>query len=138
LDLRAPRVRSFALRRSFALGPQHVECADNQRVDAGFDIGLPVEQLDVDRHALALIADHAGRKIPLVRQIVAPAIGQLLLELIREYAVGTVTYDGDMRQLPHRQRKDLSTAEHGIASQQHDGSGELYAALRLDVPGLEV
>src|SRR5439155_12270480 len=59
-----------------------------------------------------------------------------LLELIREYAVGMVTDDRNVRQLPDRQRKDLSAAENRVAGQQRDRPGESCVALRLDVPGL--
>src|SRR5882757_11195222 len=42
--------------RSRVLGLQHFQCAANQRIDAVFNIGLLVKQLDVDWYTLALVA----------------------------------------------------------------------------------
>jgi hypothetical protein len=39
---------------------QHFQCAGNQRIDAIFNIGLLVEQLDVDWYALTFVAHHVS------------------------------------------------------------------------------
>src|SRR5262249_43501979 len=70
-------------------------------------------------------------------QAIAPAIGQLLLELIREDAVGMIPNDRDIGQLLDRQGKGLSTAEDGVAGQENDRPGELRVTLRLEMPGLQ-
>ena len=63
---------------------------------------------------------------------IIPAIGESLLELIREYAVRMIAYDRNMRQLLYRKCKGLSTAKNGITSQEHDWPGELYVILRFE------
>ncbi len=73
----------------------------------------------------------------MVRQAVLPAIGEFLLELIREYTISTIPYYRDIRQLLYRQRKGLSTAKNSITSQEHDWPGKLYVTLRFEVPGLQ-
>src|ERR1700683_1763559 len=66
-----------------------------------------------------------------------PAVGEFLLKLIREYAIGMITYDRNTGQLPYRQRKGFPTAENRITGQEYDWSGELCVTLRFDVPGLQ-
>jgi hypothetical protein len=57
--------------------------------------------------------------------------------LIREYAIGTIAYNRDIRQLLDRQRKDFSTAINTITGQEHDWPGKLCVTLRFEVPGPE-
>ena len=63
-----------------------------------------------------------------------PAVGQLLLELVREYAVRPIADDRDIRKLLYCEREGLAAAENRIAGQKHDWPGELCFALRFDVP----
>src|SRR5262245_55158157 len=114
---------------------KHFKGAEDQRINTASDIGLLIAQFYVDRHTFALVAYHVGGKVFLIRQAVAPAIGKLLLELIREYAVGVIANGRDIRQLLERQRKDLAAAEYRITGQQYDRPGELGITLRFDVPG---
>src|SRR5262245_8222951 len=134
--VRTCRSGAIALGDTFpAVLLQHLQGADDQRIDAVADIGPPIAQRDVDRDAFALVADHIGGKVLLIRQAVAPAIGELLLKLIREYAVGVIADDRDIRQLLECQGKDLAAAEYRIAGQEDDRPGELGITLRFDVPG---
>jgi len=48
-----------------------------------------------------------------------------------------IAQNRDMRQLPYRQRKYLSTAKNSITGQEHDWPGKLCVTLRSEVPGLQ-
>ena len=45
---------------------QHIQCANDQRIDTVLDVGPRVAQLDVHRHAFAFVANHLGGEILLV------------------------------------------------------------------------
>src|SRR3989442_14347801 len=81
------------------LGLQPFKRAGNQRIDTVLDISLLIQELNVDWYALPFVPHHVGRKVHLVRQTVLPAVRELLIKCIRDYAVGMIAYDRNMRQL---------------------------------------